>query len=229
MRRTDRLFEIIQMFRGGQLILGRDIAEKLEVSLRTIYRDIETLIGSGVPIEGERGVGYILREPIFLPPLTLTSTELEALHLGMEIVRKMPDAELALGAERLLEKVNAVLPDQLRDRTYLENLSVRTNLMSSPLRFLPPIRQAIAEKNALEIEYNALNGTDTKRAIRPLNIEFWGRAWTCTAWCELRNGFRSFRIDKITTCTATGRIFTDEPGKAYADFLVIQKNRGLNP
>ncbi|MHA1545135.1 MAG: helix-turn-helix transcriptional regulator, partial [Alphaproteobacteria bacterium] len=126
MRRTDRLFEIVQLFRGGRLWRGGDIATRLEVSLRTIYRDIDTLVASGVPIEGARGVGYILREPIFLPPLTLTTTELEALQLGMEMVRKMSDADLAEAAARLLTKIDAVLPGDRRGRDFLKSLSVYT-------------------------------------------------------------------------------------------------------
>ncbi|OUS07441.1 transcriptional regulator [Rhodobacterales bacterium 52_120_T64] len=219
MRRTDRLFEIIQMFRGGRLILGRDIAERLEVSLRTIYRDIETLVASGVPIEGERGVGYILREPIFLPPLTLTTTELEALHLGMEVVLNVPDAELATGARQLLDKINAVLPGQLQNRSHLQNLSVYTNEVKAPLEHLATLRQAIRQKHILDISYQALSGQKTQRQIRPLNVEYWGHVWTCTAWCEKRSDFRAFRIDRILAAEQTGRAFQAEAGRTYADYL----------
>ncbi len=223
MRRTDRLFEIIQLFRGGRLILGREIAEHVEVSLRTVYRDIETLIASGVPIEGERGVGYILREPIFLPPLTLTTTELEALHLGMEIVQKMPDEALTQGAKRLMDKINTVLPDQLRDRSHLDHLSVHEDQSGSPLRHLPPIRKAIAGKQVIGIRYSALNDEVTERKIKPLNVEYWGKVWTCTAWCELRDSFRVFRIDRIQSCDPTGGLFVLEKGQTYEDYLIEQK------
>lgn len=219
MRRTDRLFEIIQLFRGGQLLRGQQIAEHVEVSLRTVYRDIETLIASGIPIEGERGVGYILREPIFLPPLTLDSTELEALHLGMEIIRQMPDANLATGAKRLLEKVNAVLPDAKRGRNYLDNLSVYASQIPARFSHLATIRQAIAAQKFLKIQYTSLSGNPTTRTIRPLNVEFWDQVWTCTAWCELRNSFRVFRIDRINDCKPSGNNFQSEPGKQFQDYL----------
>lgn len=221
MRRTDRLFEIIQLFRGGQLLRGQQIAEHVEVSLRTVYRDIETLIASGIPIEGERGVGYILREPIFLPPLMLDSTELEALQLGMEIIRQMPDNDLSNGAMRLLEKVNAVLPDAKRGKSYLDNLSVYASKIPARFSYLAIIRQAIAAREILNIHYTSLSGNLTNRTIRPLNVEFWDQVWTCTAWCELRGGFRVFRIDKINECQTTGNNFNSEPGKQYRDYLAV--------
>lgn len=110
MRRTDRLFELLQLFRDGRTRRGRELAQKLEVSLRTIYRDIDTLVASGAPIEGELGVGYLLRAPIFLPLLTLTETELEALHLGVALVERSGDASLADAAMRPRAKIDAVLP-----------------------------------------------------------------------------------------------------------------------
>ncbi len=219
MRRTDRLFEIIQLFRGGRLLLGRDIAARLEVSLRTIYRDIETLVASGVPIEGERGVGYILRAPIFLPPLTLTHVELEALHLGMQIVRGSKDADLAEAATQLLLKIDAVLPDTSRVTNHLTGLSVYGFADSGPLIFLGAIRHAISTRMTLSIAYTRLDGTETSRTIRPLHVEYWGNAWTCTAWCNTRDDFRVFRIDRISDCKETGDIFSLTAGKTYADYL----------
>jgi len=109
MRRTDRLFEIIQSFKGGQLVLGKQLAARFGVSLRTIYRDIDTLVASGIPIRGERGVGYLLDSPIFLPPLALDKGELAALHLGMEMVARIADDAFGHSAERLLAKLGAGL------------------------------------------------------------------------------------------------------------------------
>ncbi len=218
MRRTDRLFEIMQLFRGGRLLLGHDIAEKLEVSLRTIYRDIDTLVASGVPIEGERGVGYMLREPIFLPPLTLTTIELEALHLGMEIVRQKSDNDLAIAAERLLEKVDAVMPTDRKGHHYLDHVSVYSSL-ATPLDGLATIRQAIADKLVLEIEYLSLEDQQSRREIQPLQAEYWGHVWTCTTWCRLRRGFRVFRIDRIESYRDTGEVFVSRSGETYQDYL----------
>lgn len=225
MRRTDRLFEILQMFRTGKLLLGRDIAERLEVSLRTVYRDIATLIASGIPIEGERGVGYILREPIFLPPLALTPGEFRALCLGVEIIRQTGDAEIADTAERLLGKVDAVSPPIARQGGQLDDISVYASLAVAPVDHLPVIRKAIAARNVLAIDYRSLSGTRSTRHIRPLQTEFWSRVWTCPAWCETRRAFRVFRIDRIETCQATGEIFEMEIGKRYVDYLSEVRER----
>ena len=111
MRRTDRLFELIQLLRDGRLHRGRDLAERLGVSLRTLYRDMDTIIASGIPVEGERGLGYMMTAPITLPPLNLTLTELEALHLGLSVVSKAADEELQRAAQTLSDKVDAVLPE----------------------------------------------------------------------------------------------------------------------
>lgn len=228
MRRTDRLFEIMQLFRGGRLLKGSDIARQLEVSLRTIYRDIDTLVASGIPIEGERGVGYILREPIFLPPLTLKTSELEALHLGMEIVRQTSDNQLASSAKKLMQKIDAVLPSDRQGRDYLGKLSVYTELENDALRFLAVIRKAIAELIVLEIKYTRLDDVETSRHIRPLHVEYWGKAWTCTAWCELKNDFRVFRIDRISVCVETEITFQNEAGKLFSDYLALLNLDGVS-
>lgn len=220
MRRTDRLFEILQLFRDGRLLLGRDIAERLEVSLRTIYRDIDTLVASGVPIEGERGVGYVLREPIFLPPMTLTPEELRALHLGVEIVRQMGDTELAAAAERLVGKIAAVLPSDRQALRPLDDLAVYASIAASPCDQLGALRRAVAERHIVEIGYRGPDGAVTTRRIRPLQTEYWGRVWTCPAWCELRDAFRVFRVDRVEMCVDTGEIFVLEPSRTYADYLV---------
>ena len=219
MRRTDRLFEILQLFRSGRLLLGREIAARLEVSLRTVYRDIETLVASGVPIEGERGVGYALREPIFLPPMTLTPEELRALHLGVEIVRQTGDADLAAAAERLVSKIAAVLPSERQRLRPLKDLAVYASIAAAPCEQLGALRRAVAERQVLEINYRGPESALTRRRIRPLQTEYWGRVWTCPAWCELRHAFRVFRVDRIEACSETGEAFVLEPGRTYADYL----------
>jgi len=143
MRRTDRLFELIQLFRGGRLQRGRDLAEKLGVSVRTIYRDIDTLVASGVAIEGERGVGYILRQPIFLPPLNLTCLELEALHLGISMVQKAADEELSGAGHDLLAKIDAVLPGDRPRSTHNWGVAIYGNALKASLQFMPVLRRAI--------------------------------------------------------------------------------------
>ncbi|MCE8545715.1 YafY family transcriptional regulator [Ruegeria pomeroyi] len=219
MRRTDRLFDIIQILRDGKLHRARDIAARLEVSVRTIYRDMDTLVASGIPVEGERGVGYMVREQITLPPLNLTPEELEALNLGMAIVAEAADPELKAAAQRLAEKVDAVLPTQTVAEADAWKFAVYPFADAARgLAHMAPIRAAIKARQKLRLVYRRIDGELTERTIRPLHMEYWGRVWTLTAWCELRAGFRVFRIDLIKTLSPLPELFRDEPGKTLADY-----------
>jgi len=219
MRRTDRLFELMLLFRSGHLWRGRELAERLEVSLRTVYRDIDTLVASGVPIEGERGVGYILRAPIFLPPLTLSMLELEALHLGMAVVEQAGDPDLAAAAQRLKSKIDAVLPQELSPaRNPLSHMAAYLRDVGTALQHLPALREAVKHRRVLQLDYRRLDEVESRRTVRPLHLEYWGKVWTCTCWCELREDFRVFRVDRIDLCLQTGDGFQDEPGRTLADY-----------
>ncbi|KUJ82005.1 helix-turn-helix transcriptional regulator [Ruegeria profundi] len=219
MRRTDRLFDIIQILRDGKLHRAQDIADRLEVSVRTIYRDMDTLVASGVPVEGERGVGYMVREQITLPPLTLTPIELEALNLGMAIVAEAADADLKAAAETLAEKIDAVLPTQVVAEADTWKFAVYPFADAARgLAHMAPIRAAIKSRQKLHLSYRRIDGVLTERTIRPLHMEYWGRVWTLTAWCELRDGFRVFRIDLIEAVSPLPEIFADEPGKRLSDY-----------
>ncbi|WP_299863383.1 YafY family protein [uncultured Roseobacter sp.] len=220
MRRTDRLFDIIQILRDGKLHRAQDIAETLEVSTRTIYRDMDTLVASGVPVEGERGVGYMITEAISLPPLNLTVAELEALNLGMAIVAEAADPDLKAAALSLADKVDAVLPtktiadaDQWKFAVYPFADAARG------FAHMPTLRAAIRAKQKLRLTYTSKEARVTTRTIRPLHMEYWGRIWTLTSWCELRNDFRVFRVDLIQTAEALPELFVDEPGKTLADYV----------
>ncbi|WP_171207332.1 MULTISPECIES: YafY family protein [unclassified Ruegeria] len=219
MRRTDRLFDIIQILRDGKLHRAQDIADRLEVSVRTIYRDMGTLVASGVPVEGERGVGYMVREQITLPPLNLTPAELEALNLGMAIVAEAADPELKAAAETLADKIDAVLPTQVVAEADAWKFAVYPFADAARgLAHMAPIRAAIKSRQKLQLRYRRIDGVLTNRRIRPLHMEYWGRVWTLTAWCELRDGFRVFRVDLIETVQPLPEIFADEPGKRLADY-----------
>ncbi|MEM6659029.1 MAG: YafY family protein [Pseudomonadota bacterium] len=219
MRRTDRLFDIIQILRDGKLHRAQDIADRLEVSVRTIYRDMDTLSASGVPVEGERGVGYMVREQITLPPLNLTTAELEALNLGMAIVAQAADPDLKLAAETLAEKIDAVLPTQVIAEADAWKFAVYPFADAARgLAHMAPIRTAIKSRQKLRLTYRRIDGVLTDRVIRPLHMEYWGRVWTLTAWCELRAGFRVFRVDLIETVLPLPELFADEPGKRLCDY-----------
>lgn len=220
MRRTDRLFDLIQLLRDGRLHKASDLAEKMEVSVRTIYRDMDTLVGSGIPVEGERGVGYILRAPVFMPPMALTQVELEALHLGAALVRQTADAELQDAAERVLGKVDRAMPDPMFGALdgFGKEIFAAPEVEASFAQ-MPMIRRAIREKLVLLIDYTTLDGRHSRRRIRPLQMEYWGRAWTCTAWCEIRDDFRVFRVDHINEALISEDFFEDEPGKTLRDYM----------
>jgi len=218
MRRTDRLFELIQILRDGRLHTARDMAERLEVSVRTLWRDMATLIASGLPVEGERGVGYILREPVTLPPLTLTPDEVQALTLGLQLVTRGADPSLTRAADSLLGKVTAVLPARLLDGMGAETWVFPGAEALAAARHLPALRRAIRLHERVVIHYVDGEGTGSSRPVRPLVLEFWGRVWTLATWCETRGDFRSFRVDRIDTLTPTGETFPAEPGTTLADW-----------
>lgn len=222
MRRTDRLFELIQILRDGRLHTARDMAARLEVSTRTLWRDMATLIASGLPVEGERGVGYILREPVTLPPLTLTPDEVQALTLGLQLVTRGADPSLTRAAGSLLGKITAVLPARLLDRMGEESWVFPGAEALAAARHLPGLRRAIRLRERVVIGYVDGEGVASDRSVRPLVLEFWGRVWTLAAWCETRNDFRSFRVDRIETLLPTGETFTDEPGRTLAEWRQMQ-------
>jgi predicted DNA-binding transcriptional regulator YafY len=219
-RRADRLFEIIQFMRRKDLARARDLSEALEVSERTIYRDMQDLIASGVPIEGEAGVGYVLKAGFDLPPLMFNEQEIEALVLGARIVESWADAELAVAASNVIAKVEAVVPDRLRG--YMAN----TALLAPPHHSMEPIRFDLAElrralRSQLKVHFHYCNalGEESERTVRPLSLAYFGPVWMLAAWCELREDFRSFRLDRMNTFEVRADRFRDEPGKTLHDFL----------
>ena len=220
MRRTDRLFELIQILRDGRLHRAQDMADQLNVSLRTLYRDMDTLAASGVPVQGERGVGYMITAAITLPPLNLTKTELEALHLGLAIVGQAGDEELQTAAASLSAKVDAVLPEDRSAPPTGWGFAVYPFADAAKgFQHMPSLRKAIRARQKVEIQYRTLSDEISLRVIRPLELEYWGRVWTVTAWCELRKDFRSFRVDRIEGFRTLPAVFVDEPGKTLKEFM----------
>jgi predicted DNA-binding transcriptional regulator YafY len=218
MRRTDRLFEIIQILRDGRLHTARDMAGRLEVSTRTLWRDMATLIASGLPVEGERGVGYILREPITLPPLTLTPDEVQALTLGLQLVTRGADPSLARAADSLRGKITAVLPQHLMAGVGEETWVFPGEEALAAARHLPALRRAIRLHERLLLTYRDNDDQHSERSVRPFVLEFWGRVWTLAAWCETREDFRSFRVDRIEGLATSGDTFPEEPGRTLRDW-----------
>ena len=221
MRRTDRLFDLIQILRDGRLHRASEMATRLDVSVRTIWRDMSTLMASGLPVEGERGVGYILRAPITLPPMILTGSELEALRLGVRLVADGPDPALARAARMLATKIASVTPTPPEGEE--DELFVFTGQEAKRATpHLPVIRKAIRARHRLTLTYIDTEGRETHRDVRPLALEFWGRVWTLAAWCEAKSGFRSFRVDRIMGLSDTGENFPTEADKGLEAYRASQ-------
>lgn len=222
MRRADRLFEIIQLMRrrAPSTTRARDLAEALEVSERTIYRDIQDLMASGVPIEGEAGVGYVLRAGFDLPPLMFKEQEIEALVLGARIVESWADAELAEAASNVIAKVEAVIPDRLRGYMANTALLAPQQHQMEPIRFnLAELRHALRHRLKVHFRYTDIVGTGSERTVRPLSLAYFGPVWLLAAWCELRVDFRTFRLDRVVDFSVETERFANEPGKTLHDFL----------
>jgi predicted DNA-binding transcriptional regulator YafY len=227
MRRADRLFRIIQLLRRRKLTTARQIADELEVSERTVYRDVADLIGSGVPIRGEAGVGYALDRGFDLPPLMFTEEELEALVLGVRVVESWGDAALAQAARLVVQKVEAVLPSRLQERVGKAPLfAPGFHVPTESARELGTLRKAIRERRKAQLSYVDRVAAATERTIRPLGLFFWGSSWSVAAWCELRNGFRGFRLDRMQKLELTQDRFEDETGRTLDDFFeYVRKER----
>jgi predicted DNA-binding transcriptional regulator YafY len=225
MRRADRLFEIIQFLRRQKLVRAQDLAAKLEVSERTIYRDVRDLMISGVPIEGEAGVGYTLRRGFDLPPLMFNEREIEALVLGARIVESWTDAELAEAAGNVIAKVEAVIPERLRQHMADIALLAPTSHFAEPIIVDPSeLRRALRQRRKVHLRYRDGEDRVTARAVRPLALFFYGPVWLLAAWCELRQDFRSFRLDRMAQLEVTDEAFRLERGKTIHDFLKRNDN-----
>ncbi len=220
MRRADRLFQVIQLLRRRHVLTAAAIARELEVSERTVYRDIADLVRSGVPIAGEAGVGYTLRRGFDLPPLMFTEEEIEALVLGTRVVSSWADEGLAKAAESALARIEAALPDRLKARLTGSRLFAPAfHVPQGVASALAELRPAIDERRKADLHYIDVNGAETRRVVRPLGLFFWGNKWTLTAWCELREDFRDFRLDRIGTMELLDERFDPEPGKTIEDFF----------
>ena len=222
MRRADRLFQIIQILRRGGLTTAAQLARELEVSVRTIYRDIRDMMASGVPIEGEAGVGYLLAEGYDLPPLMFTHLEIEALALGARMVICWADKELASAAQDILAKVNVVLPEPQKHTLDTASMfSFDSQNTDTAKGHLAVLREAIREQRKVSMAYEDAQETHSKRVVRPLCVWFCAPKWMVTTWCESRRAFRNFRLDRVQELTLLDETFKDEHGKTLNDFLTL--------
>lgn len=220
MRRADRLFQIVQYLRGGRLVTAAMLAGRLEVSERTIYRDIADLQSTGVPIDGEAGVGYVLRGGYDLPPLMFTRDEIVALVAGVRMVKSWGGIGMARAAAEALVKIELVLPEAERRRV------AETNVFAPPMELTDAVRDlidvveaAVEAKSILRFDYEDAQGAVTVRRVHPLGLWFWGKVWTVVAWCEVREDFRMFRLDRTRGLAPTGERYRAVPERSLAACL----------
>jgi len=220
MRRAERLFQLVQLIRGRRLSTAAFLAERLEVSDRTVYRDVADLMAQGVPIEGEAGVGYRMQAGFDLPPLMFTKNEAQAMVASVRLAQSRLDAGLARHAEDALSKILAVLPPAARAAA--ESLAIYAPPFgpdAATRQRLETLRIAAEAKHTLRLGYLDLKEQRSERVVRPLGCFYWGAVWTLAAWCEAREGFRNFRVDRIEALQVLEARFRDEPGKTLADLF----------
>jgi predicted DNA-binding transcriptional regulator YafY len=203
--RAERLLGLIQVLRRHRRpVSGQTLADELGVSLRTVYRDIQTLIGQGAAIDGEAGIGFILRPGFVLPPLMFSDEEIEALVLGLRLVAQRSDETFRRAAVDALAKVAAVLPPDMREQIEGIGLLAGCDDAGEPVD-LKPVRAAIRDERKLVLHYVDREGDETERVIWPIAIGFFKRAEVIAAWCELRGDYRHFRTDRIARVRPTDK------------------------
>jgi predicted DNA-binding transcriptional regulator YafY len=219
-RRADRLFQIVQRLRRRGAVTAAALAEEMEVSERTIYRDVQDLVASGVPILGEAGVGYVLQKGFDLPPLMFGEEEIEALVLGARIVESWGDPALARAAQGVLAKVEAVLPARLRNQIPDATLfAPGFHIRAAASAGLAILRGAVRDRRKVSFVYRDRGLATTARTVRPLGLFYWGVTWSLGAWCELRDGFRNFRLDRMNEVVTLADTFVPKPGQTLADLF----------
>lgn len=218
MRRADRLFQIIQILRRGKKPITADaIAEELETSKRTVYRDIADLIGQRAPIRGEAGVGYILEDGFDLPPLMLTPDEIEAAVLGAQMVAARGDPVLRRAAEDLIAKIGAVIPENLRPLVVEPATRAAPNWKATPDNIdMAGVRQQIRAGRKLILTYRDEQERETQRTVWPFAIGYYETSRLIMAWCEMRSDFRSFRTDRVAGAEFTEDRYPDRPASLRA-------------
>ena len=230
MRRADRLFDVIQVLRSAKKpVTAATLAEELEVTVRTIYRDVATLQARRVPIEGAPGLGYVLRQGFDLPPLMFTIDEVEAIAVGARLVGRLRDKELQRAAARVLDKVTVVLPESLRGHVADAPVYVSRGDAAEPRVDMAQVRAAIRDRRKVRIAYVDEKGRRTRRTIWPLAMAYYVDVTVVGAWCELRKDLRNFRIERVAASRLLAARFHDHNGTLLAEWLALPKERPASP
>lgn len=221
MRRADRLIRLVHYLRRmRRAVTANKIAEDFGICRRTVYRDIQDLMNSGVPIHGEAGVGYIIDKKYHLPPVMFDPDELEAIALGVNMVRNWTDEQFAIKAASAMDKIQAVVSENLLHE--LEQLSTYSLPSAAKIPWqvsFSDIRECIRRKQKIAFTYIDLKEKTTKRRVRPLSLVFFGPVWILVTWCEKRKDFRNFRLDRIKNLKITDENFRDKKDKNLAAYI----------
>ena len=225
MRRADRLIKLVHFLRRRRrAVTAQRIADEFDICTRTVYRDIQDLMDSGVPVRGEAGIGYVIDKQYYLPPITFDADELEAIGLGISMVRQWTDESFAAKADNAFEKIQAVLPAELQGE--LQQITT----WSMPAQDILPwtvsfssLRECIRARRKIHIEYRDSGKQTTSRTLRPLALFFFSPAWLLASWCEKRNDFRHFRLDRIHTMRYCEDTFDDEKNKNLTAYMAREE------
>ncbi len=223
MAKADRLLTIITLLKGRRTVItARQLSEVLETSERTVYRDIQVLLDSGFPVEGEAGVGYRLQPGFEIPPIMFTEEQLLAVQLGLKMAQGWSDKELAEAAEQARIKIEAVIPERLKQTCQQKSLLVTKHyLETDAAKHSLTIRKAIHDSRYLTLHYQRADGENSMRTLRPLGLVYWGQKWTLIAWCKLRQDYREFRLDRIKNLSVTGEKFIVDEKINLENYLEI--------
>ena len=224
MRRADRLFDIIQTLRvASQPMTAATIAERLEVTVRTVYRDIATLQARRVPIEGAAGIGYVLRRGFDLPPLMFTADEIDAIAVGARLVCRLRDSGLQAAAQSVIEKIKTILPEALRSGVVSAPFYVSDGSAAIPTGVdLADLRRAIRETKKLRITYEDAANQRTVRTIWPIAMAYYVDVTLLGAWCELREDYRHFRVERIVESVVLTEAFPTAGGQLMEGWFARQ-------
>lgn len=217
MRRADRLFQIVQFLRSRRLTTAQWLAERLQISVRTVYRDIDDLSRSGVPIEGERGVGYVLRRSMDLPPLMFDRHELAAIELGLRFTQANTQSDLARAAMSALAKIRNVQGPVVGPVSRSALLVPRAAQARG--QYVSELFDAVERRAKVRFLYRKPEHEEESRTVHPLGLFFWAPSWSLLAWCERRDDFRSFRLDRLRELTVVAETYEPVKGRTLEDYL----------
>ncbi|WP_019614830.1 helix-turn-helix transcriptional regulator [Psychromonas ossibalaenae] len=230
MNRTERLFQIVEILRSRRTTTAQYLADRLGLSVRTIYRHINDLTLSGIPVISETGVGYWLDQSFDMPPLMFNEEELLALSFGAKLVQQTADDYLADAAASLLQKIQHSLPQQKQPLLDQMVLHAPSGLVDKKYKKKMALcRAAIDKQQVLSLQYSDANGDYSERLIRPLALAFWGKVWTLAAWCEKRRDFRAFRLDRMHSLMLTAVFFSSSEEISLKAFIHSQEQAALLP